>query len=279
MLNAPNRAAFATAPSVGLTVTSRRASNISVSMAMPADLRLVSLPISPFAARARLMIYDGDLAVKIVTPAEEFGGFKNDAHNSANPLGKVPVLLSDTFLQPLFESGVISEYLAEKSGTYLCESIEERTRQRLVASILDQYIVPYHHYMYKRQSEDSNNISCRSEGIVNMEQGWTALESALHPDGPYVGGKNIGVGDAALWGCMPFYDFMLPAFFGKNPLDGRPKIKKWYAHMQKSKNAVKVYDEVWVALEGWWDGGRWTKLEMKAEINPKSLRTVALPSK
>lgn len=243
---------------------------------MPSDLRLVSLPISPFAARSRLLIYDGSLDVKIVMPDDEFvGGFKSDAHNAANPLGKVPVLLSDTFRQPLFESGVITEYLSEVSGTYVLESIEERSRQRLVGSILDQYIVPFHHFMYREQPEDTNRL----EGVENMEQGWTALEAALHPEGPFVGGKHIGIGDAALWGCMPFYDFMLPAFFEKKPLDDRPKLQKWYNHMQKSTNAVKVYDEVWMALEKWWDGGRWTKLGMTAAINPKSLRTVALPSK
>lgn len=167
---------------------------------------LVSLPVSPFAARCRLLIFDKELdktqRVKIATP-DVLGGMKSEKHLQLNTLGKVPLLLLGDDTTALFESGVIFEYLNElyaKVGrSYQPEDPVVRARTRLIASILDQYIVPHNAWMYRRMEGD------RAAGVKKMIPGWDALESAIHSVGPYVGGNAIGHGDSALWTIMPFY--------------------------------------------------------------------------
>ncbi len=241
---------------------------------MSSEATLVSLPASPFAARARLLIYDKGLdttgTVTIEDP-EIIGGFRSEQMKATIPTGKIPVLLLNDGEEIIMESGVITEYLAEKYETgrsYLPETALERARQRQIASLLDQYIEPYHFYMYRYLNDDVD----RAAGVRQMTKGWDAIEHALHATGPFVGGTHIGVGDAALWGCMPFYDFMLPAFFGWHPTEGRPKLRRWVQHMRAEKNATKVYDEVWDALQAWYDSGRWEKLGVKTLVDPRSLK-------
>ena len=90
---------------------------------------------------------------------------------------------------------------------------------------------------------------------------------------PYAIGKELSIADACMWANWAFYDFMLPTFFGWNPTDGRPKLKKWKESMiQESQITRDAYLEVFNALYGWWDGGRWDKLSMK----PLTPRTSAL---
>ncbi len=103
-----------------------------------------------------------------------------------------------------------------------------------------------------------------------MKIGFDAIERVLDEDGPFVAGKELSVGDCALWGNLAFYEFMIPTFFQWHITDGRPKIRRWISDMREtSEPARRVYEEVYRALEAWWDGGRWEKLEMPAFQNPK----------
>jgi hypothetical protein len=63
---------------------------------------------------------------------------------------------------------------------------------------------------------------------------------------------------------LPFYDFMLPSLFGASLTDGRPKLARWRTMMlAESPAATENYREVWLALEKWWDSGRWDSIGMK----------------
>ncbi len=54
---------------------------------------LISLPVSPFAARVRIAIYAKDLPVNIVPPPS--GWPDSRQFRDLNPTGRVPVLLDD----------------------------------------------------------------------------------------------------------------------------------------------------------------------------------------
>ena len=259
--------------------TATKSANHRTTLKMGSEATLVSLPASPFAARARMVIYDKGLDANGTVTVEGpdiIGGFRTEEMRAkfreVSPMGKVPVLLVGADKKEVIvESGVITEYLVEKytnGRSYIPPTPLERARQRQIASLLDQYIEPYHFYMYRFVDEGVD----RAKGVEQMHKGWDAIEYSLHETGPYVSGSHIGVGDAALWGCMPFYDFMLRAFFGWHPADKRPKLARWMEHMKKEENAAKVYDEVWDALQDWYDKGRWTKLGVKTLVEPSTLK-------
>lgn len=240
-----------------------------MSAAAPAKpkVTLYSAPVSNYSARVRYLVRRKNLTedeVHICSP-KELGGLKAEEYLKLNPLGKIPAALVECGdgQQCLYESSIICEYLAEsfddKHPSFLPKTPEARAKARLIANLLDIYVGPHHPFMYKKLDGD------RVEGVKNMQKGFDAIEHAMCPDGPFAAGKDLSVADCCLWGNCPFYDFMLPTFFGWHPTDGRPKLSAWYKHMQNESPAAKeVYTEVFDSLSAWWDKGRWTDLGMTA---------------
>lgn len=75
-------------------------------------MKLISLPASPFARKARVMIIELDLqdTVEIVDPGVVTPVSNNDGLNDINPLGMIPSLVLDNG-ESLYDSPVICEYL------------------------------------------------------------------------------------------------------------------------------------------------------------------------
>lgn len=226
-------------------------------------------PVSNYSARVRYLVRRKQLPEGLVDflPPAELGGLKADDYLKLNPLGKMPAALvqkSDQGKQHcLYESSVICEYMAEVFDTnepsFVPGTPEARAKARLIANILDIYVGPHHQFMYRKLEGGTD----RDEGARNMLKGFDAIEQEMDEKGPYAVGTGLSIADCCLWGNWPFYDFMLPTFFGWTPTDGRPKLKAWLDHMRRESPAAKqVYTEVFEALQGWWDNGRWEKLGM-----------------
>jgi glutathione S-transferase len=103
-------------------------------------MQLISLPVSPFAARVRIAIYAKDLNVTLVLPPP---GWPKTSHRSVGPIGRVPVLICDDGIIP--ESQVILEYLEERfpdARRLLPQTAKERANTRLLSRVVDLYLMP-----------------------------------------------------------------------------------------------------------------------------------------
>jgi glutathione S-transferase len=101
---------------------------------------LISLPVSPFAARVRIAIYAKDAPVSIVPPP---AGWPNSRQfRDLNPTGRVPVLLDDR--GALWESSVLLEYLEERfpSPSLMPVDVFDRATARLLVQHVDLYLMP-----------------------------------------------------------------------------------------------------------------------------------------
>lgn len=232
---------------------------------------LYSSPVSNYSARVRYLVYRKNLdpsQVEICSPMD-LGGLKTEDYLAVNPLGKIPSVVVNSSDPPhfLYESSVICGYLSEVfqdvQPSFIPSSPEKRALANLITNILDVYLGPLHPCMYKRGYED------REEGAKKMHVGFDALEQAMSEKGPYAVGEDLSIADCCLWGNWPFYEYMLPTFFGWSPTDGRPKLTKWVKHMRgESEASRKMYKEVFDGLEAWWNKGRWEEMSMKA-LTPK----------
>lgn len=238
-------------------------------------LTMYSAPVSNCSARCLYIISRKGLKddVKMVSP-KELGGTKSPEFVKLNPFGLIPlVVVHDSPIGKdlvLYESDVICKFLAEKydhiQPSFIPSSPEMNAKSNLIVSIIAQHIAPYHRYMYKKLEGDRESM------VSLMKKGFDGLEAIFDEEGPYIVGKELSVADAFLWGTYPFYDFMLPTFFGWHPHDGRPKLAAWHAHMcNESQAARETYQLVYDALLGWWENGRWEGLGMVALADcPKS---------
>jgi glutathione S-transferase len=169
-------------------------------------MTLVSVPVSGYAMRVRFIASKKGLGPEVMqlkAPAE-FGGLKSEQFLAVNPLGKMPALFihkpPDVTPKVIFESRVIADYIidrfADVKPSFVSSSPERRAVGNLVASICDNYIAHLQPYMYKPCDADVD----RDAKIQEMGTAFDAIELVLDPNGPYVSGADISVGDAALLG-------------------------------------------------------------------------------
>ena len=101
---------------------------------------LISLPVSPFAARVRIAIYAKNAPISIVPPPA--GWPHSRQFRDLNPTGRVPVLLDDR--GALWESSVLLEYLEERfpDPSLMPVDIFDRATARLLVQHVDLYLMP-----------------------------------------------------------------------------------------------------------------------------------------
>jgi len=104
-------------------------------------MQLISLPVSPFAARVRIAIRAKDLDVEIVAPPS---GWPNDRRfREISPTGRVPVLILDDG-EVVGESAVILELLEEMfpRKALLPREPLARAKVRTLVRHADLYLMP-----------------------------------------------------------------------------------------------------------------------------------------
>lgn len=104
-------------------------------------MQLISLPVSPFAARVRIAIRAKDLSVEIVPPPP---GWPHDrGFRDISPTGRVPVLILDDG-EVVGESAVILEFLEEMfpERPLLPRHPLDRARVRTLIRHADLYLMP-----------------------------------------------------------------------------------------------------------------------------------------
>jgi glutathione S-transferase len=104
-------------------------------------MQLVSIALSPFAARVRAAIHAKGLPVEIVAPPMDWR--TSAEFRKLNPLGRIPVLVLDDGTN-LMESGVIVEYFEDvfPERPLRPHTARDLARVRLITQIGEQYVMP-----------------------------------------------------------------------------------------------------------------------------------------
>lgn len=156
-------------------------------------MQLISLPVSPFAARVRIALYAKGLAVDIAPPPA--GWPRNPQFRDLSPTGRVPVLILEDG-RTLWESAVILEFLEERfpqARPLLPADVHARARARLLARHADLYLMPPMAALAEPQGPEG-------QGRRHMEallDGLTILDGLLD-DGPSAVGEALTFADCAL---------------------------------------------------------------------------------
>lgn len=102
---------------------------------------LISLPVSPFAARVRIAIYAKGLPIDLIPPP---ANWRDSRHfRDLSPTGRIPVLLDDR--GPIWESAVLLEYLEERfpeAPSLMPVDVFDRATARLLVRHVDMYLMP-----------------------------------------------------------------------------------------------------------------------------------------
>lgn len=102
---------------------------------------LISLPVSPFAARVRIAIYAKGLPIDLVPPPADWR--ESRQFRDLSPTGRIPVLLDDR--GPIWESAILLDYLEERfpdAPPLLPIDAFDRAMARLIVRHVDLYLMP-----------------------------------------------------------------------------------------------------------------------------------------
>lgn len=153
---------------------------------------LISLPVSPFAARVRIAIYAKGLPIDLIPPP---ANWRDSPHfRDLSPTGRIPVLLDER--GPIWESAVVLEYLEERfpdAPSLMPVDAFDRAMARLIVRHVDLYLMPP---MVLLAQPRTDAVSAR-RAVEELLNGVTMLDDLVK--GPkYALGDRLTIADCAL---------------------------------------------------------------------------------
>jgi glutathione S-transferase len=216
-------------------------------------MKLYNMNLSNFATKCRIAIYDKGVKVDVVPiPGNDS---KSPEYLKLNPLGKVPTLDADGVV--IGESETINEYLEDKFPTpaLLPKSPEGRARVRSFTRFHDLYLEPPLRALFPQMNPKTRDEKVVNDKLTELNTRLDQLEKMLADSGFATGG-DFTLADCALAPTTFFAVNMLGMFGAKPPLEGRPKLAAWWAHVQTRPSVKKALGEMAEALAAMNRGNR-----------------------
>jgi len=216
-------------------------------------MKLYSMDLSPFAARARVAIYAKNLPVEIVPPPE--GGTKSEAYLAINPMGRVPVLTAgDGFALP--ESDTIVEFLADSfpEAGLRPDTPEGKAQARLIGRVAELYVMPALQPLFGQMNPQGRNQAVVDEGVEKLKAALVHL-NVFMGDGPYAVGETLTTADCALIPILFFVQLAGPLFGKGDLLAGLLKLSAYAELLKMDPVAQKVVSEMQAGLRAMQSGG------------------------
>lgn len=153
---------------------------------------LISLPVSPFAARVRIAIYAKGLPIDVIPPP---AGWRESPHfRDLSPTGRIPVLLDER--GPIWESAVLLDYLEERfpeTPPLMPVDAFDRAMARLIVRHVDQDLMPAMVLL----AQPRNDAASARRAVEALLNGVTMLDDLVQ--GPrYALGDRLTIADCAL---------------------------------------------------------------------------------
>ncbi len=206
-------------------------------------MKLYSMNLSPFAARARMAIYAKGLDVDVMPPP---GETSSPEYLAINPFGKIPCL--DTGEHRIPESEIILEYLEDRFPTPSLrgDTPEETARMRLIARAMELYVGPHMQTLFGQLNPAARDQAKAEEALTQTEAGLDHLERLLGEDG-YAVGDRLTLADCSI-APMTFFLPLIGGALGRDLFQGRPKLAAYVAKLSGDPVWQKVSGEMGVGL-------------------------------
>lgn len=201
-------------------------------------MQLISLPVSPFAARVRIACYAKGLRVAVVPPPA--GWPNNPQFRQVSPTGRVPVLILDGG-EAIWESAVILEALEElfpEEAPLLPRDPLARARARLLVRHVDLYLMPPMVELAKPQSDGETRRL-----VERLLDGLTVVDGLLDGGGSYALGDQLTIADCALAPAL-FAARVTGDRLGLDLISGLPDVYACWTAAARNDHVARVLAEM-----------------------------------
>lgn len=179
-------------------------------------MKLLGTPTSPYVRKVHLMLLEKHIPHEyLIDPPREPGSLVV----RVNPLGRIPALILDDETC-VFDSPVIAEYLDSLNDTPILiprDNALQRMRvkrwEALADGIMDSAIAVRNERLRPEEKQEPGNITLHNNAINR------ALEYASISLGndPWTNGKQISLGDLALFSALIYLDLRQPERDWRSP--------------------------------------------------------------
>lgn len=208
-------------------------------------------PLSPYAQKVKLALYEKGIAFDAVTP----NIFQPDGEAEflrSSPRLEVPSLVDGEVT--VFDSTIILEYLEDRWPTppLLPATAAERARVRMLEELCDTYVeaiswaIAEIRVFGRARGDAAEQLLARAAGQIAGVYAW--LERQLG-ERPYFNGAAFGWGDIAVWPYLAGYAGM------GHPLPAGSRLGAWFARASERDSARRCLEASMQAMAGFQDLG------------------------
>ena len=211
-------------------------------------MQLISLALSPFAARVRAAIHAKHLAVEIQAPPSQWR--TSAEFRKLNPLVRVPVLILDDG-STLYESGVIVEYLEDAFPEHSLRppAPKDLARVRLITQIGENYVMPATLPLFGLFDAKTPEEAAIAAQTAKLDTALKHLNGLLQPRS-YAVGDELTTADVWL-APLRFSLEGLMDFSGRTELlEPYPAVKAYREVARNDPHLGHIWREMEEALEG-----------------------------
>lgn len=212
---------------------------------MSKTLTIYGRIISPFVASCVLVAQVKGLSYELLMPK---GGIKSPAYYKLNPFAKVPVLKDGK--TALYESSVILDYLDAKSKNkkLVPAAANAVGKTRLVGAVADEYVIwPAIKIVQHKRGTAKESVDIDA-ALEDLEKGLNTLEHVLVKS-KFAAGERLSMADCVVAPILLFTTAAADWYGIKDVIGKRPKLKKYWAGIQKHKLTGPVLKDMTAMFE------------------------------
>ena len=170
-------------------------------------MKLYAIALSPYASRARLALKAKGLAFEQLPPPG--GGTRSPEYLAINPVGKLPVLITDDGLT-IVESETIVDFLDDRfpQPPLLPTDAAARAQARNAVRTQELYATPALFRLFKQLDPAVRNAAVVDAELEQLRNGLTLLQHFVD-DAPFVAGGMLTKAD-----CLVLPNLLLCATIG-----------------------------------------------------------------
>lgn len=207
---------------------------------------LYSIALSPFGARARLALRIKRIEHDMRPPPG--GGPRSPDFLAINPVGKIPVLVTDDGLV-IAESETIIDYLEDHYPTpsLLPRSDADRARMRNIVRLTELYATPALFRLFAQIAPDTRDIAIVTAEVERLCNG-LALVDRFVSDAPFAVGDHVSKADCILLPTLLLIDVVAKLFALENPVDALPALSGYRDKARQIPELGAIWTETDEAL-------------------------------
>ncbi|SCW59788.1 Glutathione S-transferase [Sphingobium faniae] len=209
-------------------------------------MNVYAVTLSPFAARVRIALRVKGLAYVMQPPPG--GSTRSPEYLAINPIGKLPVLVTDDGLA-IAESETIIDYLDEQFPTppLMPADAAARARMRNIIRTFELYATPAMTRLFKQMDPATRDAAAVAAEITRWRDG-LALTDQFVADAPFAVGDALSKADCILLPSLLLCEVTAAIFGLEDPVAACANLSGYRAKARQHPDMGAIWTETAEAL-------------------------------